>query len=133
MLIFLSMALLTDRASAGIYSCFSDSKMPKVFKSEFTTGESKYYTITGNTNTIYLGGRSNDGDLTSAAYTDAAIITRIELYTPHFTSSVAWQMYYKDINSQLENISGMALNPDGSKLAVYVFSQRSGLDFWKGS
>ena len=46
-----------------------------------------------------------------------AIITRMELST----STIAWSMYYRDKDRDMELIDGLALNPDNTKLAVHGF------------
>ena len=37
------------------------------------------------------------------------------------TLTIAWSMYYRDKDRDMELIDGLALNPDNTKLAVHGF------------
>ena len=71
--------LLLTQVNAG--QCFKDSNFPKVLASKedlSNRGESKYFAITGNETTIYLGGWTEDSNIGPSTL-DGAVITRIEL------------------------------------------------------
>ena len=79
---------------------------------------SYYYSITGNSEAIYVGGWVEDDKLRQFG-TDNAVITRINIDT----LTVNWMMLYREnSDSNLELVTGLALNPDGSKLAVVVYN-----------
>ena len=82
-----------------------------------------FFAVTGSQDAIYVGGMTEDLDLIDGgAFTDsrgAPILSRIDLST----KMINWSMVYTGITSyRLEMISGLALSPDWSKLAITAFN-----------
>ncbi len=101
--------LLPDAYAAD---CFGESKIPKILAGKNFENNSRYYTITGNNDAIFVGGQTEEEDLTQETYF-GSVITRIDLAT----LTVVWMMFYGN-GSDYAQVDGLALSPDDTKLAV---------------
>ena len=111
-----AIVLLVGRAA----DCFSNSRLPKILGSKMDPemdNNSYYYSITANNEAMYLGGWTEDSDIRNDNG-DGLVITRIEIAT----MTIVWSMFYSGDSTKIELTNGLALNPDGSKLAIWAYN-----------
>ena len=84
-------------------------------------GESYYDSITGDSNSIYVGGLVHTADLTQDGNKEQSVITRIDITTRR----TVWMMNYGIGGDKLVMTNALALSPDNTKLAAYFLDVKN--------
>ena len=117
-----SVLLLTLQMARA--DCFSGSKFPKLLASKEDDGDSQFHAITASEelNAIFMGGFTKSQSLYTYNYygDPLAVIARIDLDTNLYV----FQNVYE--GSNLETITGLAVNPSGTQLGVHAIEYDDG-------